>query len=132
MAAKRRKTTKKRVAKRKPVKRVAKRKPVRRPAPKPVHSKDKPTPAVGIIVLLFNGLILPGLGSLMGKKATSGIIQLVLAVIGQLFMGMIIHQQLSVGFGSLTVLGIVGIVLVAVAWVWGLISGIDVIRRSVM
>ena len=113
--------------KKRTVKRKAESKPIRA---MPMKIEDKPTPMVGIIVLLFNGLVLPGLGSLIGKKYTSGVLQLILALLGQVFLGKLIQIQLALGIAGLNVLEIAGLILVIIAWVWGIFSGIDVIRKS--
>ena len=91
----------------------------------------KSTPVIGVIVLLFNGLVLPGLGSLIGKKTTSGLIQLALAILGQIFLGKLIQIQLALGIAGLNVLEVAGLVLVIIAWIWGIFSGIDVVRKSI-
>jgi hypothetical protein len=147
------KTTKRKTAvKRKPVKRVTKKKVTkkivtkrtvkRKPAKKrvtprvttsrPMHvMEEKPTPLLGIIVLLLNALVLPGLGSLIAKKVNSGLLQLILAILGQLFLGQLVHTQLALGLGALSGLQITGLVLVIISWIWGVFSGIDVIRKSI-
>lgn len=119
------------MAKKKATKRTVKRKVESKPVQvTPMRVADAPTPMVGIVVLLFNGLVLPGLGSLIGKKYTSGLLQLILAVLGQIFLGKLIQIQLALGVAGLNVLEIAGLVLVIIAWVWGIFSGIDVIRKS--
>ena len=91
---------------------------------------DKPTAGLGVIVLLLNALVLPGLGSLIGRRINAGLIQLILAILGQLFLGKLIHSQIALGFTGLGVLSIVGIVLVLLSWVWGIVTGILVIKDS--
>ena len=72
------------------------------------EKKDKTLPIVGLIL---NILILPGLGTTINKQFTSGIIQMVMAIVGFLL--------------TITILGIiVGVPLMIAAWIWALISGI--------
>jgi len=139
-----RKVTVRKTVKKKPVRRAApkkaapKRKPAprkraapkRRSAPAYIHDDDKPTAGLGVVVLLLNALVLPGLGSLIGRKINAGLVQLILAILGQLFLGSLVHSQLAMGFAGLGALGIIGLVLLAVSWIWGIVSGILIIRDS--
>lgn len=71
----------------------------------------------GVLALLLNILILPGLGSLIGKKTTAGIIQLVLVLIGFTF--------------TLTLIGaILGVPLMIAAWIWALVTGIEILNEA--
>jgi len=70
-----------------------------------------------VIALLLNILIVPGIGSVIAGRIRSGIIQILLAVIGF--------------FLWLTVMGnIAGIFMLIVAWVWALITGINIVKDS--
>jgi hypothetical protein len=127
-----RKVTVRKTVKKKPVRRAAPKKaaPKRRSAPAYIHDDDKPTAGLGVVVLLLNALVLPGLGSLIGRKINAGLVQLILAILGQLFLGSLVHSQLAMGFAGLGALGIIGLVLLAVSWIWGIVSGILIIRDS--
>jgi TM2 domain-containing membrane protein YozV len=79
---------------------------------KPVQN-EQVSETLAIICLLLNIIILPGLGTLIAKRTTPGIIQLVLFIIG---------IPLS--------LIIIGIPLMIAMWVWALISGIDILKKA--
>lgn len=68
---------------------------------------------LAIVCLLLNILILPGLGSLIGYKKDEGLSQLILFIVGI----------------PLTLL-LVGIPMIIGAWVWGIITGVEIIRES--
>ena len=67
---------------------------------------------LAIAALLIN-LIIPGLGTIIGGNTRTGLIQLIVLIIGAL----------------LKVFGI-GFIIVAVAWVWALVTSIQMLRRS--
>ena len=72
---------------------------------------------IAALALILNILILPGLGSLIGGKISSGVIQLVFSLFG---LGL-----------TLTIIGaIVGIPLMLAMWIWALVTGIQLIRAS--
>lgn len=88
--------------------------------------KDNSTnQALAIVGLIINLILLPGLGSLIGGKIKEGVWQLV-----------ILFGSLIVGF--LLLFTIVGIPLAILlffagplaAWIWGLITGIKMIKES--
>ena len=67
---------------------------------------------LAIAALLIN-LIIPGLGTIIGGNTKTGLIQLIVLIIGML----------------LKVFGI-GFIIVAVAWVWALVTSIQALRRA--
>lgn len=73
-------------------------------------SKNETLP---VIALILNVLILPGLGSIIGGKTKTGIWQIVLFSIGVVLS-----------------LILVGIPLLIAAWIWGLITGIQMIQEN--
>lgn len=73
----------------------------------------KPSQGIAIAALLLNILVMPGLGSLIGGKTTEGIVQLLLFV-----------------FGVPLSFLLIGIPLVMVAWIWGLVVGIQLIKEA--
>jgi TM2 domain-containing membrane protein YozV len=114
------------MAKRKPVKKKAKKpvkkKPVaaKRVTKKPVAMK-KPmrvkkkgvSQGIAIVALLLNILIIPGLGSLIAGRTKAGVWQVVLAVVGAILS-----------------LILIGIPILIAAWIWGLVTGIQLIQES--
>jgi len=75
--------------------------------------RRRPDKTIAIIALLLNVLVIPGLGSLIGGKTKAGIWQLILAVIG----------------GLLSII-LIGIPILVAAWIWGLVTGINLIQES--
>ena len=75
--------------------------------------KKKIDKNLAIAALLLNIFVLPGLGTIIGRRTNEGIGQLILFLVG---------LPLS--------LVLVGIVLVLIAWVWGIWSGIKLIKES--
>jgi TM2 domain-containing membrane protein YozV len=75
--------------------------------------KKKITEARAIVCLILNILILPGLGSLIGRKKKQGIWQLVLFLVG-----------------IPLVLVLVGIPMMIAAWVWGIVTGVELLDNS--
>lgn len=68
---------------------------------------------LAIVSLILNVLILPGLGTLVAGKMKIGAWQLVLAVVGIILSFYII-----------------GIPILIAAWIWGLITGIQLIQEK--
>ena len=81
--------------------------------------------SIAIVALILNILILPGLGTLIGGRIKEGIWQIALLV-GSAIIGI---------FLSLTVVLMpVGIPLIFLgalaAWIWGIVSGIQLVREA--
>ena len=77
----------------------------------------KPSQGIAILSLILNILILPGLGSLIGGRIGSGIVQLIFSLIGLVL--------------TLTLIGaIIGIPLMIAMWIWALITGIQLIKET--
>ncbi|MDP1695769.1 MAG: hypothetical protein Q8L29_02570 [archaeon] len=73
---------------------------------------------LAIVALLLNILIPPfGLGSLIAGKIKSGIYQIVLTIVG--FISFLTD-----------ILAIIGAPMMIVAWVWALITGINIVKES--
>lgn len=68
---------------------------------------------IPVIALILNILILPGLGSIVGGKTKEGIWQIILFVIGVLLSFVLI-----------------GIPLLIAVWIWGIVTGIKLIKES--
>lgn len=78
--------------------------------------KKRVSQGVAVLSLILNMLILPGLGSLIGKRISSGIIQVILSIVG--FMLFIFY------------FGIIGVPMMLVAWIWGIITGVNIVKES--
>ena len=106
-------------AKKKTVKRTVK-KTVKKPmvSARSEEAKRKLTRPLAIVAFLLNVLIfvLPGIGSLIGGKTKQGIWQLVIAVIGIIL--------------SMTAWQLLGFPLVIVSWIWGIVTGVEILRES--
>ncbi len=77
----------------------------------------KPSQSIAIVGLLINVLVLPGLGSLIGGKTTPGILQLIFFIISIIL--------------DVTIIGlIIGIPLGIAMWIWGLVTGIGLIKEA--
>jgi hypothetical protein len=73
----------------------------------------RPTQGLAIAALILNIIIFPGLGTLIGGKTKTGIWQLVLAIISLPLMLVIIGFPLFIG-----------------VWIWGLVTGIQLIKEA--
>ena len=76
-------------------------------------SQKKNGMTLAVIGLILNILILPGLGSLIAGKTKIGIWQVALSVIG-IILSLII----------------IGIPILIAAWIWGLITGISLVKEA--
>jgi TM2 domain-containing membrane protein YozV len=69
--------------------------------------------AMAVLALILNLIILPGLGSLIAGKTKEGIWQMIISIVG-----------IALSFV------LIGMPIVLVAWIWGLITGIQLIQNS--
>jgi len=76
-------------------------------------AKKKTSQGIAIAALLLNILILPGLGSIVGGRKKTGIIQLVLTIVAIPLC-----------------LILIGIPLLIAMWIWALVTGIDIIKEA--
>lgn len=76
--------------------------------------KKKIGQGIAVASLLLNVLILPGLGSIIGGRTKKGIYQIVLTIIG-------IPLLFLFGLGAILIIG---------AWIWGLVTGIKIVKES--
>ncbi len=83
-------------------------------AKKNMAKKKKVSQGLAIAALLLNILILPGLGSIVGGRTNPGVTQLILFLIGI----------------PLIFVFFIGIPLMIAMWIWGLITGIQIIKES--
>ncbi|MEN9625881.1 MAG: hypothetical protein RL557_209 [archaeon] len=68
---------------------------------------------IAILALLLNLIVFPGIGSIVGGKTKEGVIQLILAAVG---LALIII--------------LIGIPIFLAVWIWGIITGINLIKRA--
>lgn len=106
---------KKKTTRRVTSKTVARRKPVKRVVPSRTSSRKNNSLGLAAVALILNALIfpLPGIGSLLGGRTRAGIWQLVLGIIGDLLFYFWI-----------------GIPIWAFAWIWGVVTGIQLIKEA--
>ena len=112
----------KKIIKKKTSKKATKKDFIKKPAnPRPARI----TETLAIASLIINILILPGLGTIVGGRTREGVTQIIL-LFGSIFVGFIF---------TLTIIGaIIGIPLMFLgplsAWIWGIVSGIQLIKES--
>ena len=73
----------------------------------------KCTQSIAIAALLINVLLFPGVGTIVGGRTSQGLLQMILFLIG-------------VGLSFF----LIGIPIIVVVWIWGLISGIQLIKEA--
>ncbi len=89
--------------------------------------KRKPSQIIAITAFLLNILILPGLGTIIGGRIATGVLQLIFFAFGTILMiGGALFAVLLIGIPFL----IAGLVLMFAMWIWSLVSGIKLIRES--
>lgn len=95
---------------------------------KSVKSVNRPTQAMAIAGLILNIIVIPGLGSLINSRK-EGLWQIIffIAGIGLLFYG--IFSFSAMGSYALVLL-VTGGILLLIAWIWGLITGIHLIKEA--
>lgn len=86
-----------------------------------------------------NALVLPGLGSLAGRRYLAGILQAVASLLGFAmtvcwslsFFGSALHEDgPPADLGPLFGYGVAGLLLFGAAWVWGLFTGLELVREA--
>lgn len=85
-------------------------------ARKPVAAK--PSLGLAVVGLILNILFMPGLGSVIAGKTKTGLWQLLLLIIG------LVLALTFVWLGM-----IIGVAMMAVAWSWGLFTGVKAIME---
>ena len=89
--------------------------------------KKKKNQTLAIIGLVLNIVILPGLGTLIGGRVGTGILQMVLFMLGTgLVIGGAIFAIFLVGIPFL----IAGLLLMFSMWIWGIVSGVRMIQEG--
>ncbi len=90
-------------------------------------SNKKPSEGMALAGFIINIIILPGLGSIINEKIKEGVWQIILVIIGVILIivgAVTLHS--TIGWGLLGL----GITLVSAAWIWGLITGIRLVKES--
>jgi hypothetical protein len=89
--------------------------------------------------LMTNVLVLPGAGTMAAGRWLTGLVQAIVAVIGFVLacVWMVVFvtdmaraAELPMGLGRYGGLGMFGLLLAVVSWVWGLLSGLEVLREA--
>ncbi len=91
----------------------------------------KPNQGLAIVALIINLFLLPGLGSIIAGRIKSGIWQLalhiggiVMVVTGVIFMVTIFLFAVGI---PLLILGFISIIT---AWIWALVTGIQLVQEA--
>lgn len=88
------------------------------PAPAPLNRPaSNNNQALAIVALILNILVIPGLGTLIGGRTNEGLAQLGLIVVGFVLIFTIILIPIS-------------IVAFIAAWIWGIVSGVQLISAA--
>lgn len=75
--------------------------------------RKKISEARAILCLILNIILLPGLGSLIGKRKKEGTWQLVIFLLG-----------------IPLILILIGIPMIIGAWIWGIVTGVDLLEEA--
>ncbi len=87
----------------------------------------KVSQGLAIAALILNILVIPGLGTIIGGRTKTGILQMVFFVLGMgLVVGGAIFSIFLVGIPFL----IAGLILVFAMWVWAIVTGVQLIKES--
>jgi len=105
------------MAKRKVKKNVSQRGPLVR-----VEDTKDVSMGLAIIGLILNVIFLSGLGTLIAGRSKIGIWQIALWLVGAIFVSVAYWYGLTVFY--------VGTPLVIAAWIWGLITGVQLIQEA--
>ncbi len=76
-------------------------------------TKKKVSQSMAIAALLLNVLLMPGLGTIIAGRTSEGLLQIILLVVG-----------LALSFF------LVGIPIVILVWIWGLVTGVQLIKEA--
>lgn len=88
------------------------------PAPAPLNRPaSSNNQALAIVALILNILVIPGLGTLIGGRTNEGLAQLGLIVVGFVLIFTILLIPIS-------------IVAFIAAWIWGIVSGVQLITAA--
>ncbi len=101
--------------------------PVQTSNPDPIYrTSGKVSQTRAIVALILNILVLPGLGSLIGGRTGAGIWQLVLSTLPWIVVLILAFTNPLLMMFSLSL----AIPLSIAAWIWGLVTGIRLIKEA--
>ncbi len=78
-----------------------------------MKKQKKPDEAIAIVSLLLNIFVLPGLGTIVAGRTSTGVKQLVLFVVGIPLIFVLIGIPMMIG-----------------AWIWGVVTGVQIVRET--
>ncbi|MSR85774.1 hypothetical protein EXS74_00080 [Candidatus Woesearchaeota archaeon] len=76
-------------------------------------TKKKVSQSMAIAALLLNVLLMPGLGTIIAGRTSEGLLQIILLVVG-----------IALSFF------LIGIPIVILVWIWGLVTGVQLIKEA--
>lgn len=89
--------------------------------------------------LMTNVLVLPGAGTIAAGRRLTGFVQAILALLGFVLLcvwmvswvgEMVRTATFPEGLGPHAGLGVFGMLLAVVSWVWGFLSGLAILREA--
>ena len=89
--------------------------------------------------LMTNVLVLPGVGTMAAGRRVTGLVQAIVALLGFVFvcvwlvsfvMDAVRAAALPQDLGAHAGLGVFGLLLAVGSWVWGLLSGLAILREA--
>jgi len=84
-----------------------------------------------IIALILNIVLWPGLGSVVGGRIKVGIIQMVTYIIAVFMFAIPITVSAIVDISTVySIVAIVGVVAMITIFIWGIITGVKIIKES--
>lgn len=86
---------------------------------------------LAILALILNLIILPGVGSIVGGRVKTGIWQIALSVGGIviIIMGAILTATILLAIIGIPLI-VIGALMPAAAWIWGLVTGIQLLSEN--
>jgi hypothetical protein len=89
--------------------------------------------------LMTNVLVLPGAGTLAAGRRLAGLVQTILALLGFVMVcvwmvafvtDLVREAAPPAGLGRYGGLGMLGLLLAVGSWIWGLLSGLEILREA--
>ena len=94
-------------------------------------SKESSSKGLAIAALLLNFMFFPGIGSLIGGRTREGIWQICLHVGGGIILAMgIVFTVLILTMLIGIPLIVIGAIAMVIGWVWGIVTGIQLIQEA--